>query len=101
MHSFRRFTSFRLVAPLVHLKGDKGTLPWKLSGDMKFFKATTLGDGNNAVLMGRKTWDSIPEKFRPLQGRVNVVLSRSHGDEENDKGAKKEVRSERGAKRRA
>ncbi|KAJ1479378.1 thymidylate synthase-domain-containing protein [Baffinella frigidus] len=66
--------------------GKDGQLPWKLAGDMAYFKRVTLDTGDapdaacarqNAVVMGRKTWDSIPAKFRPLAGRVNVVLSRS------------------------
>lgn len=55
--------------------GANGELPpWKLPNDMKRFKEVTRG---SAVLMGRKTWNSIPEKFRPLPGRLNIVLSRS------------------------
>ncbi|KAL3915599.1 MAG: hypothetical protein SGILL_005570, partial [Bacillariaceae sp.] len=67
-------------------------LPWKLSGDLKHFaKVTTTVSGSsssspkstattaiakqNAVIMGRNTWNSIPEKFRPLKGRTNVVLT--------------------------
>ena len=62
--------------------GKEGKLPWKLSGDMAFFKRVTLDTENtpdvrNAVIMGRKTWESIPNSFRPLPGRLNVVLSRS------------------------
>ena len=83
--------------------GWKGDLPWKLPGDMKHFKEITMGSSNkvgssatasgsatdgassptppapvkqNAVIMGRNTWESIPTKFRPLQGRTNVVLTR-------------------------
>merc|ERR1719162_1519017 len=52
---------------------------------MAHFKRVTLAKadgttGKNAVIMGRKTWESIPEKFRPLAGRINVVLTRSHAD---------------------
>jgi len=64
--------------------GKQGQLPWgnnALKRDLKFFKhiTTETKDANkrNAVVMGRKTWDSIPEKFRPLPGRLNVILSRS------------------------
>ncbi len=62
--------------------GKEGKLPWKLSGDMAYFKRVTLDtedtpDVRNAVIMGRKTWESIPKSFRPLPGRLNVVLSRS------------------------
>lgn len=60
--------------------GRKGTLPWKIAEDMEFFKAlTTASVPNkvNAVIMGRKTYESIPAKFRPLVGRENVVLSRN------------------------
>ena len=51
--------------------GRDGALPWRLSSDLKRFKAATMG---KPVLMGRKTWDSLPKK--PLSGRPNLVLSR-------------------------
>jgi dihydrofolate reductase len=51
--------------------GRDGALPWRLSSDMKRFKAATLG---KPVLMGRKTWDSLPKK--PLPGRQNLILTR-------------------------
>lgn len=52
--------------------GDKGALPWHLPEDLKRFSALTRG---HAVLMGRKTWDSLPAKFKPLPGRINIVCS--------------------------
>lgn len=61
--------------------GRDGKLPWKLPIDMKFFKSVTSSTSSpsrkNAVIMGRHTWESIPEQFRPLPGRLNVVLTRS------------------------
>ena len=61
--------------------GKDGRLPWRLPSDLKFFKEITLGTTDpvkqNAVLMGRKTWESIPIRYRPLPGRLNVVLTRS------------------------
>lgn len=51
--------------------GRDGDLPWRLKSDLALFKATTLG---KPIIMGRKTWDSLPRK--PLPGRMNVVLSR-------------------------
>ena len=51
--------------------GKDGAIPWHISDDMKRFKALTLG---HTVVMGRKTWDSLPRK--PLPGRVNVVVTR-------------------------
>jgi len=56
--------------------GNHGNLPWRLKSDMLRFKSLTEGDGYNAVIMGRKTWDSLPESFRPLPERVNIVMSR-------------------------
>lgn len=53
--------------------GINNTLPWHLPEDMAHFKRTTLGC---PVIMGRKTWDSLPPKFRPLPGRLNVVVTR-------------------------
>ncbi len=54
--------------------GHKNGLPWHLPADLKHFKETTLG---GTVIMGRKTWDSIPEKYRPFKDRLNIVVSRS------------------------
>ena len=51
--------------------GNAGTIPWHLPEDFKFFKATTMG---HAILMGRKTYESIG---KPLPGRENIVLSRT------------------------
>lgn len=56
--------------------GRDGGLPWRLSTDMRRFKATTMG---KPVLMGRKTWESLPR--RPLPGRRNIVISRDRGYE--------------------
>jgi len=66
--------------------GKDGTLPWKLPEDMAYFKRITTATSNtgvrNAVIMGRKTWDSIPEKFRPLAGRLNVFLTSKAADKD-------------------
>lgn len=61
--------------------GKNGQLPWVLPMDLKHFKEITSKVTNsskrNAVIMGRKTWDSLPVKFRPLPNRVNLVLSKA------------------------
>jgi dihydrofolate reductase len=60
--------------------GKNGELPWKLAGDMAFFKhqtMTSIYNKQNAVIMGRKTWESLPIKSRPLVQRINVVISRN------------------------
>ncbi len=54
--------------------GRNGRLPWRLPDDMKWFKRQTMG---KPVLMGRKTFESIPARFRPLPGRLNIVLTRN------------------------
>ena len=51
--------------------GKDGGIPWHISDDMKRFKALTMG---HTIVMGRKTWDSLPRK--PLPGRINVVVTR-------------------------
>ena len=59
--------------------GKNNTLPWRLKSELAHFarltKSTKDASKQNAVIMGRKTWQSIPERFRPLKGRFNVVLS--------------------------
>ena len=55
--------------------GKDNSIPWHLPEDMAHFKRTTMGC---AVIMGRKTWDSLPSKFRPLPGRLNVVVTRQN-----------------------
>jgi dihydrofolate reductase len=60
--------------------GNDNTLPWHLPEDMAHFKRLTMGC---PVIMGRKTWDSIPARFRPLPGRTNVVVTRQTAWNEN------------------
>lgn len=59
--------------------GKDGTMPWHLPADLAYFKriTSTAPPGKmNVVIMGRKTWESIPDRFRPLPGRINIVVSR-------------------------
>jgi dihydrofolate reductase len=54
--------------------GREGGLPWRLPEDMAHFREATIG---HPVVMGRRTWESLPERFRPLPGRRNVVVTRN------------------------
>ena len=54
--------------------GRGGELPWRIPEDMAHFRDVTMG---HPVVMGRKTWDSLPDRFRPLPGRRNVVVTRN------------------------
>jgi dihydrofolate reductase/thymidylate synthase len=70
-----------LAADEQHGIGRAGDLPWpKLPGDLAHFKSITTATREpgrrNAVIMGRRTWDSVPPRYRPLSGRLNVVVSR-------------------------
>ena len=60
--------------------GKNGALPWHLAEDMAHFKQLTQGC---PVVMGRKTWDSLPPRFRPLPGRTNIVVTRQPDWNEN------------------
>ena len=60
--------------------GKDNTIPWHLPEDMAHFKRLTMGC---PVIMGRKTWDSLPPRFRPLPGRTNVVVTRQMNWDEN------------------
>ena len=53
--------------------GADNSIPWRVSEDMAYFKRVTMG---HPVIMGRRTWESLPPRFRPLPGRANVVLTR-------------------------
>ncbi len=54
--------------------GKDGALPWHLPEDLRRFKALTLG---HTVIMGRRTWESLPKRLRPLPGRLNIVVTRN------------------------
>ena len=56
--------------------GAGGVMPWHLTEDLRHFRALT---GSDPVIMGRRTWDSLPERYRPLPGRTNVVVTRREG----------------------
>ena len=68
--------------------GKSNSLPWKIKEDILFFKQKTLEIKNknkkNCVIMGRKTYQSIPKRFRPLKNRINIVLSKSNVIEDKE-----------------
>ncbi|MHC4836736.1 MAG: dihydrofolate reductase [Planctomycetota bacterium] len=66
--------------------GRDGSMPWHLPGDLRLFADLTKGEHRldparlrNRVIMGRRTWESLPPSFRPLPDRINLVLSRRSG----------------------
>ncbi|MEP6893741.1 MAG: dihydrofolate reductase [Gaiellaceae bacterium] len=65
-----------IVAAVAHggVIGRDNAIPWRIPEDSRHFKALTMG---HPVVMGRRTWDSLPGRFRPLAGRRNVILSRN------------------------
>lgn len=69
--------------------GHKGGLPWKsLPADMAYFKSLTTSCTHglrNAVIMGRNTWESIPDQFKPLPDRLNVLLTKAAGQGHDQK----------------
>jgi dihydrofolate reductase len=65
MHIIVAMTKERVI-------GKDGSLPWKIAEDMKLFRETTA---NKTVIMGKKTWFSLPQEHRPLPDRVNIIVS--------------------------
>ncbi|KAG8731642.1 dihydrofolate reductase, partial [Ceratobasidium sp. 428] len=72
------------AATLANGLGVRGGLPWRLSREMAYFARVTRTTGipspnpdgsMNAVIMGRKSWESIPPRFRPLKDRLNIMIS--------------------------
>ena len=64
--------------------GRDGKMPWRVPEDLAHFKKVTAG---KPVIMGRKTWESLPDNHKPLPGRVNIIVSRSVGTVEAHDGA--------------
>ena len=61
--------------------GYKNSLPWNFRSDLKYFAKLTKGNGNNAIVMGKNTWNSLP--FHPLPKRENLILSTTLNKENN------------------
>jgi dihydrofolate reductase len=75
-HPLRPLVAFVVAASRNGVIGSHGKLPWRLSSDLKFFKTITMG---KPLVMGRKTWESLPN--RPLPGRDNIVITHQRGYE--------------------
>ncbi len=67
-----KLSSIAALAKGTRVIGNKGAIPWNIPEDMKRFKDITTG---HPVIMGRKTWESLPKHFRPLPDRTNIVLN--------------------------
>lgn len=78
----QRPPSFSIIAAMDEKRGigKNNQLPWKINRDMAYFKTLTTAaqpGKQNLVIMGRKTWESLPKTYRPLPNRINVVLSKN------------------------
>lgn len=75
--------------------GKNNDIPWKLTKELHYFKKITTYSNNpfllNVVIMGRKTWESIPNKFRPLTNRINIILTKTPDNYDNDETKMKNV----------
>lgn len=71
--------SFSLIAAVDKKMGigKTGCLPWHLPTDLAYFNKITTGEEKNIVIMGRRTWESIPPAHKPLKNRINIVITRS------------------------
>ncbi len=78
-----KYKQFNMIAAIDAKNGigKNGRIPWCLSSDLGHFKEITVNTESkfksNVVIMGRKTWESIPDKFKPLEGRINIVLTKN------------------------
>ena len=72
--------------------GINNRLPWRIPEDVKYFIEKTTGRGNNSIIMGRKTWDSI-KKFSPLKNRHNIIISKKHQKEDRENQIKNWVKN--------
>lgn len=70
--------SFDVVVAMDRAGGiaRNGDMPWHLPEDLKYFAKLTTGEGDDVVIMGRKTWETIPDRYRPLPRRRNLVITR-------------------------
>ena len=77
------FSRFSLIVATDSANGIalNGTMPWHSPSDMKFFRETTIGRGKNVVVMGRRTYETIPLKSRPLSNRRCCILSKTWSQE--------------------
>jgi len=82
MSSTRMITTIAAIAAVDEDGGlaRDGQLPWHAPSDLKRFSRLTTGEGRNAVLMGRLTWESLEPRYRPLPKRRNIVLTRQDLD---------------------
>ncbi len=78
-------SGFSIIAAMDEAQGIgvENKMPWRLKKEWEHFAETTMG---GTVIMGRRTWESLPKSSKPLKGRLNIVLSRS-GDIELPEGA--------------
>ena len=75
----QNLTKYKIIVA-VDSKGGIGKdnkIPWNYPEDLKYFSKITKGNRQNSVIMGRKTWDSLSKKYRPLPERNNIVLSKN------------------------